>query len=374
MGKNEYAILDNQNTPIFICNTNFTVIYINNFIKNNAINIKCGDSLHNYSALNAKLLSNASDELKKGTPFHCETFILNYIDYPIHFIPVQSEQNKTEKIVCYLEYNKKTKITQQLDHSSLYGALQGPAVRILNLLPPIAQKLTQLEEYDDLKPLNHIAKNSYQILRKSAEVSNYYNLINNKIKFNLSYHIINNYLENLVKALQLLLLNSGYKLTYEICPQNVICLFDEEYLSIALFHIISNSCIFSPKESTIHISLKTNNDFVSITITDESIGIPQKKMDRIFRPFYSAIDSNKALEQESIGLGLPITKKIVEAFNGKLFITSEVNKGTTVVLALPIANESEIPLTIKSDNNRYITNRLSNMYIYFSNICDISLF
>lgn len=369
-----YQVFDSQNIPIVVCDKLFNIIFMNKFMKDNTTCIKIGDNLYNYSPDNNELLDQASNAIKAGKAFHSSSFSFNYIDHRISFVPLQLDNN-TDYVVCYIGiHNDRQVYFQDADFYSVYDTFQCPTIRILNLLPQIAQKLNLLEEYDELEHLNKIAKNSYQILRKSAEVSDYYKLINNKITLNLSYHVVNSYLENLLKALQLLLIND-YTLTYEICDEKLICLFDEEYLSIALFHIISNSCVFSPKGSNIHVTLKPNNDLVIITVTDEGIGIPQEKMDKIFNAFYTKMDDiSKSFEHESIGLGLPITKKIMESFNGKLFISSEVNNGTSVVLALPMITDPDIPLTIKSDRNRYITNRLSNMYIYFSNICDVSLF
>jgi hypothetical protein len=369
----DYQILDEQDIPICVCDTNFNILFVNEHMKNNNFDIKCDSSLYDYSASNNELLQQASYTVKEGRAFHSDCFSFNLINNRIHVVPIKTKSKKVERVICYLEYSNGVLDYHRNRQSSVYETLQAPAVRILNFLAPVAQKLTQLEEYDDLDHLNKIAKNSYQILRKSSEITTYHKLVNNTVDLNLTYHILNNYLDNILKSLQLLL-NDDYRLTYELCDEKIFSLFDEEYLSIALFHVISNSCIFSPKGSNIHITLKPNNDFAVITITDEGIGIPQDKMDFIFNAFYSRMDSNKSLELESVGLGLPITKNIIDAFNGKLFISSEEFSGTKVMIALPIAPESDIPLTVKSDNNRYFTNRLSNMYIYFCNICDISLF
>lgn len=93
-------------------------------------------------------------------------------------------------------------------------------------------------------------------------------------------------------------------------------------------NLINNAIKFSPEGSSIVIALKRQNGTVRISVQDEGIGIPQHLRDKIFS--LSAEVKRKGTKgEESFGLGLSISKQIIEAHDGKIWFETEVGKGTT---------------------------------------------
>ena len=80
---------------------------------------------------------------------------------------------------------------------------------------------------------------------------------------------------------------------------------------------------------------KISADKYIITISDNGIGIPQNILGKIFDPFFRADTSRNT---EGAGLGLTLSKKIVENHKGTIFVKSEENKGTRVIISLPISS------------------------------------
>ena len=83
------------------------------------------------------------------------------------------------------------------------------------------------------------------------------------------------------------------------------------------------------------LAVKTGLDsegYVTIAFSDNGAGIPRENLEKIFEPFYST-------KTNGTGLGLAITKQIVEQHHGKIVIDSEVGKGTTVTVKLPVERE-----------------------------------
>jgi signal transduction histidine kinase len=74
-----------------------------------------------------------------------------------------------------------------------------------------------------------------------------------------------------------------------------------------------------------------------IQVTDTGAGIPAKLMEKIFQPFFTTKGTARRGEMRGSGLGLAICKEIVEHHDGKIEVTSEVNKGTTFTILLPLA-------------------------------------
>jgi signal transduction histidine kinase/ligand-binding sensor domain-containing protein/DNA-binding response OmpR family regulator len=78
--------------------------------------------------------------------------------------------------------------------------------------------------------------------------------------------------------------------------------------------------------------------FVEVSIRDTGVGIPKEKMSKIFDRFYQ-VDGSHTREQEGTGIGLSLTKELVELHRGKIEVESEEGKGTTVIISIPLGKE-----------------------------------
>lgn len=94
-------------------------------------------------------------------------------------------------------------------------------------------------------------------------------------------------------------------------------------------HIIKNACDAMPEGGEIRIATFIDNGFVKIRFKDQGMGIPETLIDKIFEPLMSYG------KKEGTGLGLSVTKKIIEDHNGKIEVKSELGVGTEVVVSLP---------------------------------------
>lgn len=100
--------------------------------------------------------------------------------------------------------------------------------------------------------------------------------------------------------------------------------------------IIDNAYKYSNDKGTIQVLARERRGTVKITVSDSGIGIPESDLPHIFEYFYRsshAIDSQKA---SGYGLGLPLARDIVQACKGNIEINSSENKGTSVVITLPL--------------------------------------
>src|SRR4030065_195376 len=77
---------------------------------------------------------------------------------------------------------------------------------------------------------------------------------------------------------------------------------------------------------------------VAIKIHDTGIGIPKEKLPKIFDRFYQ-VDGSHTREQEGTGIGLSLTKELVELHKGKIEVKSEEGKGTTFTISIPLGKE-----------------------------------
>lgn len=97
----------------------------------------------------------------------------------------------------------------------------------------------------------------------------------------------------------------------------------------ALLNLLVNSCQAMPNGGTIEIDLKTDSTTCEINIKDTGIGIPPENLEKVFSPFFTT-------KANGNGFGLAEVHKVVQAHGGNISVKSEVDRGTTFTLTLPI--------------------------------------
>jgi signal transduction histidine kinase len=102
----------------------------------------------------------------------------------------------------------------------------------------------------------------------------------------------------------------------------------------ALMNILANAFQFSPPGGTIDVRGARDRDTFTLTITDRGVGIPPENLEHIFRPFFTT-----RKELGGSGLGLALTKKIVERHRGRVQVASTPGEGTVFTLVLPLSQE-----------------------------------
>jgi signal transduction histidine kinase len=117
---------------------------------------------------------------------------------------------------------------------------------------------------------------------------------------------------------------------------DVTILADERMIKQILLNILSNACKFTPAGGRIECSLALDSTSVSFTVTDTGIGIPPEHLERVLQPFVQ-VESAMSRQHEGTGLGLALVKVMAELHGGSLRLDSEVDKGTTVAVILPLS-------------------------------------
>ena len=107
---------------------------------------------------------------------------------------------------------------------------------------------------------------------------------------------------------------------------------NEQLLHLALSNILLNSYKYS-QNKPIRVSLNVSESQVIIAIKDEGIGIPTDELQFIYDPFFRASNTTNF---EGFGIGLPLTRNIIKLHNGELVVSSSEQKGTDVLIKLPV--------------------------------------
>ena len=110
---------------------------------------------------------------------------------------------------------------------------------------------------------------------------------------------------------------------------------DERKIKQILLNLLSNAVKFTPEGGRISINARQTNGSVEISVTDTGIGIAEEDQPKIFEEFRQ-VGTDYAHKVEGTGLGLTLAKKFVELHGGKIWVESEVGKGSTFIFTLPI--------------------------------------
>lgn len=115
---------------------------------------------------------------------------------------------------------------------------------------------------------------------------------------------------------------------------------DVEKMKLAVQNLLDNAIRYTPAGGVVTISLFFAKNEIEFKIQDTGVGIPKDQQERIFTKFFRAANVMR-METEGSGLGLFITKNIIEAHGGKIWFESEEGKGTTFYFTLPVKEKFE---------------------------------
>jgi PAS domain S-box-containing protein len=145
----------------------------------------------------------------------------------------------------------------------------------------------------------------------------------------------------------------GVKIKVSGVPEGLTIKADPDRIEQALANLISNALKYSPKGAHITLAAKRVKGSVRILVNDKGPGIPKEFRDRIFSRFAQA-DSTDTRQKGGSGLGLSITKAIVEAHGGSIGFKTALGKGSTFFLDLPRARSATEPVETSAEEKASI--------------------
>jgi len=116
---------------------------------------------------------------------------------------------------------------------------------------------------------------------------------------------------------------------------NIQIVADQRKLKQILFNLLSNAVKFTPAGGSVSLSTQNDGDFVEITVADSGIGIKEKDIQKLFQPF-TQLESVYSKEFEGTGLGLALTRQLVELHGGRIWVKSEFGKGSRFSFTIPL--------------------------------------
>ncbi len=131
------------------------------------------------------------------------------------------------------------------------------------------------------------------------------------------------------------------KINIDIQKEIPDLMIDQERIKQVLMNLVDNAIKFSPDSSTINIKARKEKENVLFEVQDFGRGIPKNKQKKIFERFYQ-VDSGIDRKFGGIGLGLTISKKIIDIYDGQIWVDSTLGKGSSFRFSLPLQSTKNI--------------------------------
>tara|TARA_B100000131_G_scaffold35368_1_gene32397 strand:+ start:778 stop:2397 length:1620 start_codon:yes stop_codon:yes gene_type:complete len=241
-------------------------------------------------------------------------------DFPIYKDEIGDLSNSFSKMIKEIQI--------RVDHIANFGAdvaheLKNP----LTSLRSASETLIKIKNKGDQEKLiNIIQKDIERINRLISDISLSSKLDAELSRIKFKRININKLIETLIEVRRVSL---GYKFKFKSKFKDLYIQGNENKIVQVLDNLIDNAFSFSPKKKPIEVELKLKNKKVYIIIEDQGKGFPENALPKVFNRFYTERPETEEFGKHS-GLGLSISKQIIEAHNGEILVENRINAKNNV--------------------------------------------
>jgi signal transduction histidine kinase/ligand-binding sensor domain-containing protein/CheY-like chemotaxis protein/AraC-like DNA-binding protein len=207
------------------------------------------------------------------------------------------------------------------------------------ILGPAASLLNKSKESGDQKQLKTIYSNSVRLQKLIDELIHFRKIENGKDTLSISPIDLIPFTQEIVESFQVHATERDVHLEFYPEPDSLIAHVDQRKLEKILINLISNAIKYNTKGGMVRVAIRQDGDNAIFVISDEGIGISEENKNKIFDSFYHNPTSEK-----STGIGLSLTKSLVQMHRGEIAVESTLRKGSTLTVSLPITKASYLDL------------------------------
>ena len=247
-----------------------------------------------------------------------------------------SEQKESEEEIKNINIElAEINATKDKFFSIIAHDLRSPLSGLMQILFIIAEDYDSLSNDEKLEMINDVANTSKQTYELMVNLLEWSSVQTGTIPFNPEKLSLLNVLNNLEELYNQNLKSKEITLKIDVGPE-ISVFADKKMLETILRNLISNAIKFTYSNGTISISSEPANDFVVVKVADTGVGINTKILSELFK--VDKFQSIPGTEKETgTGLGLILCKELVEKQNGKMWVESKEDEGTTFYFTLPAA-------------------------------------
>jgi len=190
--------------------------------------------------------------------------------------------------------------------------------------------------------LNNILTSGRHLLSLINDILDLSKVESGNMKLELSNFSLRETVDASLMMLREKALKSGIELQMQLALQaDVNIVADQRKLKQILFNLISNAVKFTSTGGSIDVSAVRDGEFIEVTVADTGLGIKEEDIPKLFHPF-TQLESVYRKQYEGTGLGLALTRQMVELHGGRVWVTSEFGKGSRFSFTIPRNCELQI--------------------------------
>jgi PAS domain S-box-containing protein len=189
-----------------------------------------------------------------------------------------------------------------------------------------------------LRYVNNISTSGKHLLELINEILDLSKVEAGKMELHYSEFSINSVFEEVKVAFTPLAQQKSLEITFDV--ESVTTLeADRNRIIQVLNNLVSNAIKFTPRGGKIFVRCRKSGSRALISVVDTGIGISPEEQRKIFQPF-TQIDGSSSREYCGTGLGLSLVKKIVNMHQGEIWVESDIGKGSTFILSIPLGRKA----------------------------------
>jgi signal transduction histidine kinase/DNA-binding response OmpR family regulator len=187
--------------------------------------------------------------------------------------------------------------------------------------------------------ISSMKSNADRLLRLISDLLDFSKIEAGKMDVNMANCNVSKLLSLCIAGVDSGAASQGIKIVFQDKTEGLHAVMDPDLMEKAVYNLLSNAIKFNRPEgeNLIEVVLEDDADFFRIIIKDSGIGIPDDQLDGIFDRF-SQVDSSSTRRYEGTGIGLSLTKEIVELHHGTISVESKVNEGSAFFINIPLVS------------------------------------
>ena len=218
------------------------------------------------------------------------------------------------------------------------------------LLAPLESMLNRTRDQFDRKTrglLKTMQANGMRLLKLINDLLDLVRLESGAIQIKREAVNVSDFITGLAGAAHQMAEDKEIQLQTRVNPEVGHVMLDRDKLEKVVLNLQFNSLKFTPRGGKVMLEAWRDKDCLVLQVQDTGMGIPNKQLPHIFDRFWQADDSSRR-KYQGVGIGLSLVKELVEAHDGSVVVSSELNVGTTFTIHLPYLEGSPTRLTSSS--------------------------
>ena len=244
-------------------------------------------------------------------------------------------QNAQAELVEINKLLKEAHQTQTRFFTNISHEFRTPLTLIIGPVKQIIEKMSNGKIKNDLIIVQRNANKLLGLVNQLLDISK---IESGHMKLQTSAQNVIVLLKALVLSFASYAERKNITLKFSSPEDEIIAYIDNEKIEKIINNIISNAFKFTPDGGLIEVKVVKNERYINVNIRDTGIGIPKEKISKIFSRFYQ-VNGSRTRMQEGTGIGLSITKELIELHKGKISIESEEGKSTIITISIPLGKE-----------------------------------